>query len=183
MLNAISDYIRNLAIFLLFMSFVGIVAPGEKYRDYINLIMGFMLIFLMVNPLVNMVNSWDNILFSLEQELDFNASPDTVAAQELQMALILENAGQMLIPQIENIVREHNFEPASINIDISDQEDSFLEIRNITISLENPSPEGIIQIEIISPGAGSTGENTRILALKNELAGFYNLSPDHIHIQ
>lgn len=180
MINAIGDYIRNLAVFLLFISFVGIVAPGEKYRDYIKLIMGFVLIFLMVSPIVRLIDSWEEVLFSFERELEVTTTIDTVHAQELQIELIVENVLNMLTFQIENLIIEHNFTPSSINIDISQAEVNFLEIKSIDIVLERPPATGIIQVDIISPLPNV--EDSRIVELKNSIADFYNMSPSHIHI-
>ncbi|MCL2350256.1 MAG: stage III sporulation protein AF, partial [Defluviitaleaceae bacterium] len=59
-MTALSEYIRNLAVFLIFASFISIISPGKKYEQYINLVLGIILIFVIIAPLSGIVNSIAN---------------------------------------------------------------------------------------------------------------------------
>ena len=48
---AFFEYIRNITYYLVFASVVGIFAPVGKYKKFVNLVMGFVLLLLMVQPL------------------------------------------------------------------------------------------------------------------------------------
>ena len=185
MIDVVGEYIRNLAVFMLFITFIGIVAPSEKYKSYINLIMGFMLIFIMVSPIINVMGSWDTVLEYLEEEvlrerMGTVHSLDISQAEDTKRNLIIDNVTQTLTPQIEAKVRNNNLEPTNININISTTQDNFLHIDSIHIEATEPRATGPIQIEIISPTANV--EDPRILALKNDVAHFYNLSVNHIYV-
>ncbi len=54
MVNYFYSYIRNIILFLIFMSFIQVILPTNKYRSYINLVFGIMLVFIMIQPLSTM---------------------------------------------------------------------------------------------------------------------------------
>lgn len=182
MLNAIGDYIRTLAIFMLFMSFVGIVAPSSKYKDYIKLIMGFMLVLIMVSPIINIMGAWDNVLIYLEDELFTNnyTNVDISHAEETQRRLIAENIQMALSPQIKDLVLDYGFVATDVSIYVSKEDENFLEILGIYIQLQRTQNTGVIQIDVIMPS--DNVEDSRINGLKNAISNFYNLSVNHIHI-
>jgi len=63
-MEEIGDYIRNIAMFLIFSSFVGIIMPGEKYKQYVDLALGIILILVIIAPLGNVITALGGDVFS-----------------------------------------------------------------------------------------------------------------------
>ena len=207
MIAIVSDYVRNIAVFLLFMSFIGIITPNSKYKSYINLVLGFMLIFVMLAPISSVIASsslnFDDIFANLESEISAGGD-DVLARQEFyessQRAIILSTFKRNLIEQVENIVTEHEFHPVSVSIDINDEVENFGDIRSMHIHMSRKNKEeivsSIIQVERIRIDTGnttpeSTNESSQLRELnyseeienlKNYISSFYNLSVSNIHI-
>ncbi len=55
-IQLISSYIKNIAFFLIFISFVGIIVPNDKYKKYISILLGFVLIILVISPIKGVFN-------------------------------------------------------------------------------------------------------------------------------
>jgi stage III sporulation protein AF len=51
MLNLILEYTKNISIYLIFDAFIGIITPSNKYKKYISLISGLILILMMLAPI------------------------------------------------------------------------------------------------------------------------------------
>ena len=52
---AFFDYLRNITYYLLFAALVGLVAPTGKYKKFVSLVMGFILLVLMLQPIRSIV--------------------------------------------------------------------------------------------------------------------------------
>ncbi len=48
---AFFDYLRNITYYLLFSTLAGMAAPSGKYKKYVTLITGMVLLLLMIQPL------------------------------------------------------------------------------------------------------------------------------------
>ena len=73
------------------MSFVSIVAPSETYKKYINLVAGFILMFIMIEPITNIINlDFENTFnFEIFQEQVINISESV----EIAITELLESEG------------------------------------------------------------------------------------------
>ncbi|MCL1935554.1 MAG: stage III sporulation protein AF [Defluviitaleaceae bacterium] len=181
MLANISNFIRNLAIFMLFMTFVSAIVPTGKYKSYINLIMGFMLIFMMVSPIINIIGSFDDILIHIEEEIShLEESINLDEAHIVQASVITENASYLVRTHIEEIVSEFGFIPVSttINMNMSGND---LQINNIFIEVTEEEIRGIPPINNIILGE-VIEEDSRMIEIKNYLAQFYNMPVNHINV-
>ena len=153
-----SEYIRNLAVFLLFMSFVGVIAPSEKYKSYINLVAGFVLMFIMITPITSFA-SFD----FLESNFDFNI----FEATPIDIAPAVEQS-------ITELLKAEGFIVASVNVR-ADQ----TEIRRIDIRLLQENVP-FFRIEIIDETRREIPEH--FLKIKNLISNFYNVNERHIFI-
>jgi len=191
MVAAIGEYIRNLAVFMLFMTMVGIVIPKGNYKTYIDLIMGFVLIFIMISPIYNFINrgAFDEAMEFFENIADMENIQELQLRQgfyeDAQMELIAHNVRAGLSLQLEELIISEGFTPTSINFVLSQDSESFLEILDIYINITESQQRGLIRIERISIGETpfTNVENPRTLELKNLISDVYNLSVDNIHIK
>lgn len=59
MIDTFIAYIKNIAIFIIFCEFVQMIMPSENFKKYMSLILGFLTIYIVINPLIVAVNSFD----------------------------------------------------------------------------------------------------------------------------
>ena len=200
--GALSDYIRNLAMFLIFSSFISIISPGKKYEQYINLVLGIILIFILTAPLAGVVNALSNS--SGDIFADINLAYDRAAlARQISYAdaanqdLILSIYKEGLTEQTRRLVENHGefyLEEAFFEIDV---DENFGDILSIHLILSEVGvSQRFLRIDPvrITPVIGGRGErqaeaaesdveNPHILSLKNLLSSFYNLDKRNIILE
>jgi len=196
-MQVVSEYIRNIAVFMIFSSFITIISPGKKYEPYINLVLGIILIFLITIPLAGVINAiagGSGDFFSdasLQHERAIMARQIEDAGQA-QIDTILETYTQSLAQQLTRIVENHGFALHNVEFDIDSGEDfGKIQSMRITISEDDVQPR-LIRIDPvrIAAGVNTRGEQTpseieespRIISLKNAISDFYNLSEDNIYV-
>lgn len=153
-----SEYIRNLAVFLLFMSFVGVIAPSEKYKSYINLVAGFVLMFIMVSPITSLA-SFD----FLESNFDFT----TFEPASIDMASVIEQG-------VTDLLEAEGFIVRNVNVRADQAEITHIDIR----LLQQNVP--FFRIEIIDETRREVPKH--FLEIKNLISNFYNVNERHIFI-
>jgi len=175
------------------MTFVGIITPDTKNKAYINLVMGFLLIFIVISPISNLFaqNNIDEIFEDMEAAIieGENSTVESMQSEieQLQLNLVAENVRNNLILQLEEFSSNYGFFSESITMDISSNEDNFLEIRSINMILSDSDTieenRSFIRIDRINIGTQPEFvENPRIDELKNFISEVYNLSVYNIHI-
>lgn len=152
-----SGYIRNLAIFLLFMSFISIVAPSESYKKYINLVAGFILMFIMIEPITRIVNLDFDSVFNFE----------IFEEQAIDVSSSLELA-------IEEILESYGYNVSSVIV----RADS-LEIRTIEIRLFRDTSQ-FFRIDIIDESRREVPEHFE--EIRTLISTMYNVSERNIFI-
>ena len=200
-MSMISDYIRNLAVFLIFASFVNIISPGKKFEQYINLVLGIILIFVLIAPLSGIINTMAGS--SGDIFADIGLAYDRAAlARQIEQA---DAAGQQqilnlyregLTEQVRRLVENHGeFSLEYTFFSIDNTEGNFgdiLQIHLILRELDGTQPFVRIDPIRIEPIIGSRGEppaaqtapeNPHLSSLKNLLASFYNLPMDNIILE
>ena len=192
MLIALSSYIKNLAIFIIFISFIGIILPSDKYKNYINIVLGFMLMFVLINPVVKHLNT-KNIfdLDSLYLEVGVTTNSDiereNLRLEEMRSEIIVSTYTARLWKELESILSTENKFLEDLNVDF-DMKNGDLQKLELTISREQKELSDIksINIEAINIGENFErnleNEEKDIKIIKNLISGFYNLSTDNIHI-
>ncbi|MDE6357054.1 MAG: stage III sporulation protein AF, partial [Eubacteriales bacterium] len=98
------DYIRNIIIFLLFTSFLQIIMPNDRYKNYIQLILGMVLIFIMVKPAKDLFKNFEKIDFSKSYEETFTAEYDEQKYVEIHNEMVYGLFEENIKAQIEKII-------------------------------------------------------------------------------
>ena len=185
-MQIISEYIRNIAVFLIFSSFITIISPGKKYEPYVNLVLGIILIFLVTIPLagiITAISGGSGDFFSdaaLQHERAVMARQIEDAGQA-QIDTILETYTQSLTQQLARIVSNYGFtlHYANFNINTGDDFGAILSV-NLTVNEDDASPR-LIRIDPIriTPGVNTRGEHQslseieespRIISLKSAIS-------------
>ena len=194
-MGMVSEYIRNIAVFLVFSSFITIIMPGKLYEPYVKLVLGIVLIFLIAQPLAGAINAIagsSGDIFSdmaLTHERAIMAAQIEVSSNE-QIEAIISAYTQSLTQQLGRIVENNGFYLHGASFEI-DKGDDFGEILKIQLTVAEQAPQtSLISIDPIriAPALGSQGqpqdtyndESPRIISLKNAISYFYNLPMDNI---
>lgn len=175
------DYIRNIIIFLLFVSFIQIIMPNEKYKNYLQLVLGMILIFIMIKPAKDLFKNFQKI--DLEKGynetflLEDNKEKYTKIHNDMVYNLLEEN----IKLQIEQIISDKY----KINsIDIKLQEDKYYNVVITKIDLNLSKVEDKIYVKPFSKQNINVEESNKIEEnnIKKIISNFYNLSLDNIFI-
>ena len=201
----LSNYIRNIAVFLIFASFVTIISPGEKYERYINLVLGIILIFVVASPLMGVIGalsgSSGGIFADISLQYDRAAMAGQIEnADEAGREMIISGYREALTEQMERIVRNHGefvLHRVDFEIDTRSRE-NFGKILGIYIVVGKASVAGRTPFITIDPVRIAVGVNTRgelgqnenaethlaqIMSLKNVISDFYNLDMENIILE
>ena len=203
MINNLTEYVKSIAVFLLFISFISIIVPESKYKNYINLVMGLILIFIMLTPIFKIIYNGDaninNMVTSMEVEINRAiAEREQNIYEGNKKELIIETYKNNLNNQFKQLVESRGFNVNDVYIEINNSEENFGQILSISAELnleKNKSSNKsikIINVERISINNNSKNINTNsqiieesdeIKNLKSYISGFYNLSLDNIYIK
>ena len=200
-MNTISEYARNIAIFLIFIAFIGIVIPNEKYKKYINLICGFVLMILVLTPVLKLFSNSEININNIYKEMEINLNRNIIHKEleyyeEATLNMILETYKSDLENQMKIIILSKGFNPLEINIEIDVSPENFGEVTQIKTIVSKEAVKNnknsVINIERISIGPQISSKNIddrdfeesiEIKNLKNYLSDFYNLSVSNIYIK
>ena len=156
MIQMFSAYIKTIVGFLIFMAFAEIIMPDNKFKKYISLILGFLMIITVVKPVSALLskNSFD---FSklVEQKQEEIAMGSLLSEEEYIQAhdqLVMDIYQENLNTEIRSAMETENIEVieavAIINNDPEDENYGNLLGANITAAeKEEAGSYKIVQIE------------------------------------
>lgn len=201
MIEAFGDFIRNIAVFLIFAAFVEMVMPNNDFKKYINIVIGLLMMIVVLRPVGNLLfrsqEPLELLVFTRGIEMDKKAlERQSAAYEQKQKELILQSYKEQLYKQIRLLISK-NFAMEVVEIEVGvneNPEDEYfaaLESIKVTVAQEEKGVKGIQPIKKVVIGETEEAERdqgvdleTLVLEknLKNLLTGFYNLSSDNIYI-
>lgn len=128
MLSIISNLIKNLIVLLILASFLEIILPDNKFRPYIKLVAGVMIMISILNPVLQILN----IMPDLEKEVlktgaDYYGDVDYIdqAVLKHNQQLIVSEYKRRLNNKIREIISKYReLQAAVIKIEIEENMDS-----------------------------------------------------------
>lgn len=196
----LSNYVRNIAVFLIFASFVTIILPGKKYEQYVNLVLGIILIFVVTAPLAGVIGALAGGSGDIFRDVGLTHDRAVLARQiesggEAQLEMILSGYKEALTAQVDRIVQSHGeFELIYVEFDV-DVGENFGEILAVRAvvgeSAGNRTPLISIDPVRIALGVNDRGQATegrdvespQIMSLKSAISDFYNLDIENIILE
>ncbi|MCL2578080.1 MAG: stage III sporulation protein AF [Defluviitaleaceae bacterium] len=194
---AFFEYIGNITYYLLFAAVAGIFAPAGKYRKFVSLVLGFVLLLLMIQPLAGLLGGRD---IPITQWFAGNV-PVQIVNDDLDSAYaewwdnhLRDSFETQLEAQITRLLNANDFAVHSAEFSYSPDFGAITDVR-ITVSAEKLSqsnetgrvPLIRIQPPEISPiriGDASPAENCpHTETVKNLISEFYNLPTSHIYVE
>jgi stage III sporulation protein AF len=186
-LAAFFDYLKNITYYLLFSTLAGMAAPSGKYKKYVALITGLVLLLLMVRPLREIagkgvpVTEW--FAFNPADAADV-PQPSYSQWSGGQLGEIFE---QQLYAQVSALLSEEGY---ALKAAAFDYKEDFTRINGmtLTVSVKPGAKAGkpFIYIEPVTigrPNAADTGpEDEDTQRIKKIVADFYAPDTPHINV-
>lgn len=191
MINLLSSYTKNIASFLIFISLVEIIIPTQKYKKYVSLILGFMLVFICIEPVLNVLNkksiSFEKILFDTNE---INLTNKYDKHEEQNNKAVIQIYETELKKQLEVLISNTElYDLIDASFIINNKQDSFGKIEKLIVYVKpkqeksniiNIKPIQIKDKNISNNLLDELDENTN--KLKKLILDFYNLSEPNINI-
>lgn len=201
MVDLFSNYIKNIAVCIIFSAFVEMLIPDNDFKKYINLVLGFIVILVVLNPLKSILfKSYplDIQVFNKASDIENNSLlKEKNLYESKQKDLIITTYKSQLEDQIKALIsKQSNLNVNSINIEVNEdyESDEFAQIKKIEvvateaqISNQNQTTINPIDKITISNTAlqDDTTENRNNEIEKNLeslISDFYKLNQDNIYI-
>ena len=172
---AFFSYLRNITYYLMFAAVVGIIAPGGKYKKFVSLVMGFILLSIMVAPLAR---------FAVETielpHLNIGEAPQMPHGHHLNDAFHAQ-----LNAQLTSFLQQNNFEVHRTSVSFSDDFTTITrvqaEVSPGTYQVAQQVPFiRIVPVEITRSQGEAPCPTT--LEVKNLISQFYNIELGHIYV-
>jgi hypothetical protein len=172
---AFFEYLRNITYYLLFASLVGMIAPAGKYRQYVKLVTGFILLFMFVKPLAAFTDK-----LGVPVTEWFTANPVVYADYGyLYDEAVLDAFTHQLNQQLAQLLEQNGYTLAEAEYVFNDGLTA-LEGIYVTAHAAEKEKTPFIRIEPVRIGnAESTAESD----IKKIISGFYSLEAGHIHVK
>ncbi|MCL2215944.1 MAG: stage III sporulation protein AF [Defluviitaleaceae bacterium] len=185
---AFFEYLRNITYYLMFATVAGMVAPSGKYRKFVSLVLGFVLLLLMLRPLVRFGNELEiSDWFTGIIPGNEMAQGDWQAAHtDWQNTYLREVFEAQLEAQLTNLLENDGFTVHWAEIDYTDD---FSQITGVRVSVsreEQAVRVPFIRIQPVQIGQPESeqdaGDCPTATAAKKLISEFYNLPTAHIHV-
>ena len=122
-MNSVYVWVKNIVFFLLIISIINNLAGDSRYKKYINLITGMILIILVISPLTN--------LFNINEKIDYYFEKNTfeVGTEDISNKLIkIENE------QKASIIKEYEKEIEKQTAQLLEKEGLYISYFQVLIS-------------------------------------------------
>ena len=183
---AFFEYFRNITYYLLFAALVGLVAPTGKYKKFVNLVMGFILLLLLLQPIRSFmgtqipVTEWFAGLVP-----PTHAAPDMEGTYTLWRDNYLAQAFEaQLSAQVENLLAASNITMHSASFTYTADFSRITSV-HVRVSRREAARQRVpfIRIEPVQINREDPPEDPLVNEVKNLIAGFYNLPGTHIYVE
>lgn len=152
----INSWLKDLVILFVLISIAELVMPKGSLKRYIRLVIGFLVIFTIINPFVKLLKldlNIDKVVFNYMKPDTFNMEfEDFYTKQEEQIEKIYT---EKIMNDIGNLINEETeYELIDSNISIMKNNENYGEVENLVIYIREKSLDnknGKIKIEKIEP--------------------------------
>ena len=191
-MSYINEYVRNIAFYLIFMSLSGIILPEGKYKKYINVILGLVLIIILMSPFYRFLSTGnfdvDELIDSLNISTAFASNIENY--EDIRNRAIKGEFLASLRTHAENIIRDSDYDLNDISADFDLNTG---EIRSIHLKVQKrESPQEtervrrpfirVEPIRIDSPFSPLAAEPQEITDMKRMISHFYGVPAENIII-
>ena len=167
----LSQWVRNLAFYFIFLSVLMNVIPQGEERKYIRFFMGLLLILVLIKPLLTVGNldqilSWETLSEGIRQEYEDFSMEKKYLEQEGN-DYVQENCQKEMERQIKALLEELSYESTEVSVKFFNGEE--LDVKEIRCVIR--------RMDGNPPGESESDE------VKRKLAQVYNLPEGNINIK
>ncbi len=193
MIEMFSSYIRGIIFFLLFASFVGIILPSGKYKSYISIVLGFVVVFLVFEPIGKLsgVKDMDWLVKGVNSQLNVANQLSGYRTEDIEAErkkLIEEAFNDEMKVKVAEVLDDYDVVNLKTDIDLKSGE-----LKEINLSVtkkkseEKSKKEKLVHIEPVKIKKESQKDNSKkqtaeIAEIKKIISNFYNLPQGHIYV-
>jgi stage III sporulation protein AF len=148
MINFMREWIINIVIMIVFVTFLEIILPSSNMKRYIQMIIGLLIIIVLINPFINLITKDINIEREVFANIGESFSYDQSGNSEyieLQNKQIINMYKQKLYKEISEMVsKEGDFDIFNLDIDIIEDsiQDNYGDITRIELAIMTAKKEG-----------------------------------------
>ena len=186
--NFISSWLKDIVVLFILISIAELVMPKGNMKKYIDLIIGFLIIFTIISPFAKIVKkdfSFDQTVLNYSNSIDFS-DKDEVRFQLEQDKQIERLYKEKIKDEIIKLVEEESvYKVEDLSLDLIDEDEVYgrinetgLERKENKISIEKVEP---IDINEELPSEVQEAENDYV-ELKLLISDKYNIEKDKITI-
>lgn len=184
-------WIKGIAFYLILILAIQNVIPDNKYKKYIKLFSGMLLVLLVISPITNVFNFTENIANLYEDKL----VKQEIGQMEVQLSNMEDSVYEATINQYKELVKEQvsvfaedeGLYIEEFSCEITDD----AQLSSITLILSKETTDAdsnkvyVDKIRINSKeelGISNQVEDISVINLKKSIVDFYNISDDNINI-
>ncbi|MCL2203074.1 MAG: stage III sporulation protein AF [Defluviitaleaceae bacterium] len=186
-MSAFFSYITNITYYLLFAGVAHRVAPAGKYRKFVTLVTGFVLVIMVIAPLRNFSADFDGLDFfagvaglPILQPAFAPGEPGYTALHRAHLSAAFE---EQLTIQLRGMLARSDITLHEASFSYTED---FTRITGAWVSVsraEEPRRVPFIRIEPVRVNREAAAEAHPLASeAKNLIADFYNLPHEHIHV-
>lgn len=185
------QWIKNIAIFYVVATLLQNLIPNNKYKRYVKLFLGIVMVVLLVRPLGDIFGIGGNYESILQdknnQEMAAELKAELNLVDEERSNIIVGEYTKKICSDIEEYVTSIGayYIDADVVIDTDGTSESFGNIKSITVNVSRGSAyqKERISVDEIKIGDGEDmNEELLSVTIKNYLSDFYNLSKRNIYV-
>ncbi|MCL2603687.1 MAG: stage III sporulation protein AF [Defluviitaleaceae bacterium] len=185
-MSAFFGYITNITYYLLFAALANMLAPAGKYRKFVALVTGFVLVMIVLAPLRGIGRDFDAAeFFAGVAGLPAvqGAFPQGEYARLHDTRLMAAFEEQLAI-QLEAMLKRNNFTLYEASFSYTEDFSRITAVQAAVSREEESRRVPFIRIEPVQINRGQSEPESDPIAeeAKSLIADFYNLSREHIHV-
>ena len=162
------------------------LAPPGKYKKFVSLVMGFVLLGMMIAPLARFsteipLTEW--LPFVL-QDVEYYENAQTAYASWRETYL-RDAFETQLVAQLTNLLEQNDFEVHQVGVSFSAD---FMQVTNVAVTLSRAEISArvpfirIQPVQISPPGQEEVKTCAVAIDAKNIISQFYNVPSQHINV-
>ena len=194
-------WIKDIAIIFVLISIIQIVLPNNNMKRYVDMIIGFLIIIVIISPFVNLLYKDFNIdkeIFKKTNEQIKFQHMDNLDLDSTQEEQIKEIYTGKIKDEIRDLIHENtNYKIENVNVSIYEDNTQYGNIKDIELILKEDKrkdenkeePKNLITISNIQKiSIGENKESTTALMefddkeIKNLISKNHNISEENIRI-
>ncbi len=148
MIDFLKDWVTNIIILVVLISFLEIILPSSSMKRYINMIIGLLIIIVLINPFIKLITNDINIerevLFNiLESNEMSNINQDNFS--QLQDSQVIEVYKDSIRKEMINLISSKTkYKIKSLSVDIIEDKENeyFGEIQAVKLIIDNTNSNG-----------------------------------------